>query len=159
MPRLLTIFVLLLFVVPTPLFAAKRFSAKVTRVIDGDSIKVRASDRYYEVRLYGIDAPEADQSGAGLSKSWLTRYLLDHRVAVEAVAVDKYDRLVAIVYKDGEAVNRALVAGGYAWVYPRYCRKKICRSWKNAEELARKKHLAIWQRKRVTPPWVWRHRK
>ena len=159
MLRFLAIFVLLLFVVPSSLFAGNRFSARVTRVIDGDSIKVRAAGRYYEVRLYGIDAPEVDQSGAGLSKSWLTDYLLDFTVAVEAIAIDKYDRLVAIVYKDGEAVNRVSVAGGYAWVYPRYCRKKICRNWKKDEELARKNHLAIWQKKRVTPPWVWRHRK
>ena len=48
---------------------AQRISARITSVVDGDTIKVRASGarrRFYTVRLIGIDTPETKRPGVSI---------------------------------------------------------------------------------------------
>lgn len=146
--------------VPTNDMAAKNFHGTVTKVIDGDSMRIKTESGDYEVRLYGIDAPEYDQNYAQEAKMKVKRALYRKRVKVIPVEWDKYKRLVAIVeYSDDSSINELLLRNGLAWYYPKYCKKRICGSWKQVARKAREKKLNIWSENSPVAPWRWKQRK
>jgi endonuclease YncB( thermonuclease family) len=138
------------------------FSGIVTRVFDGDSFlvaKTGARGRDIEVRLMDIDAPEKDQPYADVSRSVLKNLIENRRVFVDVVAIDKYDRKVAKVYREPDRLEiaRALVRDGHVWVNRRFAKD---RSLVTLEEDARSSSSGLWaipQADRV-PPWEFRRR-
>ncbi|WP_226022738.1 thermonuclease family protein [Halomicrobium salinisoli] len=116
--------------------------ATVTRVVDGDTIEVRAGGETDTVRLVGVDAPEArgetnpaefegvpdtaagraclaraaDNATAALADLVADR---DVTLAVDPLTDrrDRYDRLLAHVVVDGTNANHRLVETGRARVY------------------------------------------
>ena len=60
-------------------------SYKVIKVSDGDTITVMSLQQYnkFKVRLYGIDAPESDQSFGTQSKQFLSDQILNKEVEIE----------------------------------------------------------------------------
>jgi len=104
--------------------------ASVVRVVDGDTVAVRVGGREETVRLIGIDTPETVDPRSpvecfGQEASDRAKALLPEGTGVRLVpdveARDRYDRLLAYVYRDdGTFVNLALVEDGYASVatYP-----------------------------------------
>ena len=104
--------------------------ASVVRVVDGDTVEVRIGGREETVRLIGIDTPETVDPRTpvecfGQEASDRTKALLpagtEVRLVADAEPRDRYDRLLAYVYRDdGTFVNLALVEDGYASVltYP-----------------------------------------
>lgn len=134
----------------------KEFQGIVKHVIDGDSLIVMVEGQRIEVRLYGIDCPEFDQPYSHAAKRFVKKRIKGRRVTVVPVDRDKYGRLVAMIVHDGTVVNGLLVEAGLAWVYPRYCRKKICRNWSNKEQRARRQKLHLWQDKKPVSPWRWK---
>ncbi len=100
-------------------------AATVERVVDGDTIVVDLDGRSERVRLIGIDTPESVDPGRpvecfGKEASAFTASLLPEGTAVRLVrdveARDRYDRLLAYVYRqpDGLFVNAELARQGYA---------------------------------------------
>ena len=132
---------------------------KVVKVIDGDSIIVKTKNGRVEVRLYGIDSPEYDQPYALRSKKMTRRMVKGRTVDVKGVERDKYGRLIAVVYQGANCINGELVKNGGAWVYERYCKKKICRQWKNLESAAKRDNRGLWKESNPLPPWEWRYEK
>jgi micrococcal nuclease len=137
----------------------KYFQGKVTKVMDGDSLMVSVGRKRIEVRLYGIDAPEYKQSFSNQSRKFVTKKLLGKIVQVEAVTRDTYGRTVSIVSHKEQSINHELVRAGLAWVYLRYCKKKICKKWKKSEQEARAKNIQLWSHKDPVAPWEWRREK
>jgi micrococcal nuclease len=96
--------------------------ARVTRVVDGDTVEVRLGGRAERVRLIGIDTPESVKPATpvecfGKAAAAETRRLLAGRAVslrFDAERRDRYGRLLAYVYRDRLFVNAALVARGYA---------------------------------------------
>ena len=100
-------------------------AARVIRVVDGDTIRVSLEGTDEPVRLIGIDTPETHGAG-GLRECFgaeATRRLADLlppgtrvRLVRDAEARDRYDRLLAYVYRmaDGLFVNLAMAREGYA---------------------------------------------
>jgi micrococcal nuclease len=102
-----------------------REDAVVTRVVDGDTVKVRmpggATDT---VRYIGMDTPESVKPGVPVqcyakAASARNEQLVTGqrvRLLVGAESRDRYGRLLAYVYRgsDGVFVNAALVREGYA---------------------------------------------
>jgi endonuclease YncB( thermonuclease family) len=136
--------------------AKKTFFAKVTKVIDGDSLKVRDEIKSYEIRLYGIDAPEYDQPYAREAKGMVKNIALGQQVQIVPVEWDKYGRLVAIVNVGQSSVNSELLRNGLAWYYPRYCKMRVCGVWKETAKEARRKRINIWSRDTSVAPWRWK---
>lgn len=105
--------------------SAKRtqvYSAVVTRVVDGDTVWIRTllSAKTIKVRIVGIDAPEACQSGGRASSDALYRRLMGQSVTVSATSSrsrDVYGRLLAKVDLRGEDIGHWMVLNGYAWSY------------------------------------------
>lgn len=139
---------------------SRAWKGKVIKVIDGDSIVVRRGNETYEVRLYGIDAPEYRQPYSRSAKRFLNEKAYKKIALVTQMDIDKYDRLVALIEVNGQVVNRELVAAGYAWVYDRYCLKRsLCRKMKQDQVEARKARKGLWRDKDPEPPWQWKRRK
>ena len=99
-----------------------RFDARVTSVIDGDTVDLipAGEKRTIRVRLEGMDAPERGEPFNDAARR-LTRVLVfDQRVRVEGRDVDRYGRLVARVIASGKDVSVELIRSGLACHYTRY---------------------------------------
>ncbi len=154
---LLTAIFLSSFVSQAP--AGEAFYGSVTKIIDGDSLVIVTNNRKIEVRLYGVDAPEWDQPFSKKAKAWVRQRIYGRRVLVQPEYFDSYKRMVAIVQYDDQTLNGELVQAGLAWVYPRYCRKKICTSWKGLEQSAKRQKIGMWSSTPPVPPWQWKRMK
>lgn len=156
-------FVFLLFVFLSQVQAGEQagdaFSGSVKKIIDGDSLLIASGRKIIEVRLYGVDCPEYNQPFSHEAKALVRRQVAGKRVLVRPQYYDSYGRLVAIVGYDGQTLNGELVGAGLAWVYPRYCRKKICQSWQKSENTARADNRGLWSETQPIPPWKWKRSK
>jgi len=125
----------------------------VIAVVDGDTIDVEIDLGFdisitKRVRLAGIDTPESrttnkEEKVLGLEVKELLKKKLKaaSNIVIRTEKPDsseKYGRVLGWLYLDGdgESVNHALIAGGYAWGY--MGDTKI----KNFEELKAKRALA-----------------
>src|SRR5690242_16918136 len=96
-------------------------SGVVSRVVDGDTVIVRAGGRDLRVRLLGIDTPETVDPDRpvgcfGPEASAYTKHLLTGRsvsLVYDRELHDRYGRLLAYVYVQGRFVNAALIRLGY----------------------------------------------
>lgn len=98
--------------------------ARVVRVVDGDTVKVRVDGDLETVRYIGMDTPETVKPDTpvqcfGERASHRNAKLVAGRPVVlrfDAELRDRYGRLLAYVFRrpDGLFVNAALVRGGYA---------------------------------------------
>ena len=127
------------------------FSARVERVIDGDSLELASGE---QVRLFGIDSPESDQPYADGARAELARLVQGKTVRLEVRDHDRYGRTVARVFAGDVDVNLALVREGAAWVYRNYTKD---RALITAEENARSARRGLWSEPDPIPPWEWRH--
>ncbi len=136
-------------------------SGIVTRIIDGDTIRVEVRGFETPVRLLGIDTPETRRPGGavqcfGPAASERIGRLLPEGRRVRLVTDpsqdtrDRYGRLLAYVYTPGRAggagsVNYALVAAGYAKVYVfGRVRFRHAALFEAAEASARRRGLGLW---------------
>lgn len=94
------------------------FWAKCVKVTDGDTIRVRWSERDFDfpVRLAETNAPELSENGGAESKSWLENKILNDEVyiAVTKTRVDKWGRLLAKVYAHGTNISDEMIIAGKA---------------------------------------------
>jgi micrococcal nuclease len=96
--------------------------ARVTAVVDGDTIDVVVAGRNERVRLLGVDTPETvdedrpvgcyGPEAAGFTAGRLTGRTV--RLRFDRERRDRYGRLLAYVEVDGRRFNDELLAGGYA---------------------------------------------
>jgi micrococcal nuclease len=103
--------------------ATASYNATVTRTVDGDTIDVRFDDgRTERVRILGADTPETVDPRKpvqcyGHEASDYTRMrLLGRRVRLQTDVEqrDKYGRLLAYVYLNGQRYDDELLRLGYA---------------------------------------------
>jgi endonuclease YncB( thermonuclease family) len=132
------------------------FSAKVSKVLDGDTIEVMSSGKTLRVRLWGIDTPEWQQRFSREAKEFTQRRLAGRRVELRAKTWDTYGRLVALVLVEGHSFNAELVREGLAWVHIYYCKEPICRQWRQLERDAKRAGRGLWQDKNPVAPWKWK---
>ncbi|MEA9557618.1 thermonuclease family protein [Xanthomonas nasturtii] len=114
-------------------------------VTDGDTLTVAKR----RIRLWGIDAPESAQLCiTSNGSSWpcgrrsaaaLDGYLLDKTVRCQPKDTDRYGRVVAECFLQGQSVNRWMVSSGWAVAYRQYST-----SFVTDESLAQQHKLNIW---------------
>jgi micrococcal nuclease len=135
--------------------AQPTLSGTVLRVIDGDTIEVQLRSGPVRVRLHSIDTPEKDQPWGAEARAAIAGRVAGKRVDLEPVTQDRYDRLVALVFLDGENINAWMVRQGDAWAYRDYLEDPTYCEW---EAVARASRLGLWSLpagSRVAP-WEWR---
>lgn len=128
--------------------------ARVTWVVDGDTISVRLGDRRERVRLLGVDTPEPNdvredyRQAAYDARDHLIALLKGKTVLLErdprADDRDKHGRLLRYVVLDGDNVNLALVREGWGFALLRYPLEKK-EEFRRAESDARRARRGVWQ--------------
>ena len=98
---------------------AETYTARVTRVFDGDTVWVKplAGGPYRKLRLDGIDAPEICQRDGAAARDALAARVLRQVVQVRVHASDTYGRGLARLTHQGDDINGWLVQRGWAWSY------------------------------------------
>ena len=128
------------------------FSDTVGRIVDGDTLELVGGE---EVRLHGIDAPEAAQPYGEAATRFLRELTLGRVVTVRVTDRDRYGRLVGwIVLENGSTAQELLIEAGLAWWYREYA--PDARRLRAAEEDARVASRGLWEQDDPTPPWEWR---
>ncbi len=87
----------------------------VDRVIDGDTIESNGTS----IRLIGINSPERGEYFYSEAKEYLENLIFNETVTLEFVGEreDKYYRILAYVFYQGENINVKLVENGFANYY------------------------------------------
>jgi len=127
----------------------------VTRITDGDTVKVRpAIDGIEDVRLIGVDTPEKygpdgpqplAEEAAVFTEEGLQRGTWRVELRFDVEKVDQYGRLLAYVYlPDGRMLNEALISGGYAQVATFPPNTKYLERFEAAQEEAQGRDIGIW---------------
>lgn len=145
------------------------YEVTITRVIDGDTVEFEyANGTTDTARLVGVDTPEvhtanqpADfegvpdtEAGKDCLRDWGHRAseFVRSRVLGETVRIeldpsegprDRYDRLLAYLYVDGDLLNHELLELGYATVYETDFEQRD--SFDEAEASARDEGLGVWE--------------
>ena len=126
----------------------------VTKVIDGDSIKVRTSDGMeYEIQIEGTDAPELKQPFGKESAEALQKMLGTSKVKVTWQKKDNFERLLAQVYVEDKHINSEMIRTGNAWHFKRYNQSK---KLADLEIEAKKEKLGLWGTDNPQAPWDYR---
>lgn len=135
----------------------------VAQVIDGDTLRVRDA----RIRLFGIDAPELDQScdvetGGAISCGRLAARFMERLVAAGPIIclvrdTDRYGRPVAkcspgAIYNANRDLGAAIVRAGHAIAYRKYSADYV-----PEEEFARDAKLGMWATFFIAPE-DWRRR-
>ncbi len=100
------------------------FEGKVVDVHDGDTIKVKWSEREKPVivRLLGIAAAELDEIGGKESQSWLEEQILGEYIQVKIepkLRVEKWGRILGNIISFGMNINQLSIESGYSDVFTR----------------------------------------
>lgn len=125
---------------------ARPQTARVTRVIDGDTIEVRLEGQTVRVRYIGIDTPETDErfyEQATLANATL----VDGKTVTlfrDVSETDRYGRLLRYVFVGDVFVNYELIRQGYAFAstYPPDVACAV--PFSEAEHLARTERIGLW---------------
>ena len=128
---------------------------KLSKCVDGDTIKVKIDNKEYTVRMLAIDTPESVHPDKkveyyGKEASEYTCNIVSNAKKIEleydsgSDKTDKYDRLLAWVIVDGELLQDKLVSLGYAKVAYLYGDYKYTSLLEEHQELASDKNLGIW---------------
>jgi len=143
--------------IPTKIIEASKSSelVKVTKIVDGDTIKVDIGGSIETVRMIGVDTPEIKDPRKtvqcfGKEASEKTKKLLENQmVRLEADATqndrDKYSRLLRYIYlKNGTFINKKLIEEGFAFEYTYQVPYLYQAEFKAAQKLAETNNLGLW---------------
>jgi endonuclease YncB( thermonuclease family) len=136
---------------------ADQYTAKVIRVIDGDTIWVKSDNKHIKIRLSYIDAPELKQIYGIRSRDFLINLVLEKNVQINTSKKDRYNRHLGEVYvhneKESIFVNAKMIKSGNAWVYKIYRNNEYLI---NLENFARSNNKGLWSQKYILEPWKYR---
>ena len=147
------------FTITAPSHAAVRtVNGTVTKVSDGDTIQITTPEQTkLKVRLYGIDAPETPkvkQRTGAVSKpgqphgdeSWkaLESKIKGQQVKLDIIDIDKYRRMVGMIWLDDRNINLEMVREGYAEAFIEYLKPPYRAEFLTAEREAKSAGRGIW---------------
>lgn len=127
-------------------------------VVDADTLRMNGE----RIRLFGIDAIEAEQRCSTDAGSWdcgaaatkaLALRLAGRRVVCEGSKRDQYHRLLAKCRVDNDDIGEWLVTNGWAFAFRRYSQDYVA-----AEQRAKAGSAGLW-RSQFIFPWEWRKNK
>ena len=127
---------------------------EVIRVVDGDTFVIEYEGAQEKVRLIGVDTPESvhpnkeknTEFGNEVS-SYSKEQLTGKKVALEfdVEKRDKYGRLLAYVYLDGQMYNKILLEKGYAKIATYPPNVKYVDDFTKIQKQAREDKQGLWE--------------
>lgn len=112
----------------------------VYKIADGDTFILENNKQ--TIRLFGIDAPEIGNCYGPESYARLSELLKKKQVQLKEPVVDKFGRVVALVYVNGQLINEIMIKEGYAAYRSEPGSGK--EAMKAAHELAKSKKVGIY---------------
>lgn len=130
-------------------------SAKVIKVIDGDTVNVEVNGKTDSVRMIGIDSPESVdprkpvQCFAIEASNRLKGLLTGKTILLESDPTqgdkDKYNRLLRYIFLDDKTnINKLMISDGFAHEYTYNLPYKYQQEFKQAETEAREAKRGLW---------------
>lgn len=127
-------------------------TVRVIRVVDGDTVEVNIQGTKEKVRLIGVDTPETvhptiGEEPYGIEASDFTKEkLTDQTVELEfdVEERDRYGRLLAYVWLDGEMFNEVLLSDGYAQIATYPPNVRYVERFQVAQQEAREAERGLW---------------
>jgi len=130
----------------------------VSKVSDGDTLQVITREgTKLRVRLYGCDAPETEkinrrtgqvsklgQPYGGEAMQALQAMVWKKNVRVDIIDIDRYHRMVSMIWLGSRNVNLEMVREGYAEAYREYLKEPYRSQFLDAERKARAERKGIW---------------
>ena len=150
----------------------RTITGTVTKVSDGDTIHLTTPEQTkLRVRLYGIDAPETDKinnrtgrvNKPGQSygeESWkaLENKIMGKQVTLDILDIDKYRRMVGMIYLDDRNINLEMVREGYAEAFIEYLKEPYRSEFLKVEREAKLAKKGIWSLPECERPREYRER-
>jgi endonuclease YncB( thermonuclease family) len=96
------------------------------------------------------------------AKQAMSELVFGNDVELRPHTIDRYGRLVAQVFVDGNDVGLEVLRLGLAWVYERYITEAsgdLQAKYREAQEEARAKRSGLWADPEPTPPWEYRRQR
>jgi len=152
-------FLLFTLVLSLPSYAVIRtVEGTVTRVTDGDTLQVITKEgTKLKVRLYGCDAPETPKANRRTGQiikpgqpygeeatQAVKSKVYGQEVRVDIIDIDRYRRMVSMIWLEKRNINLEMVREGYAEAYRKYLKEPYYSEFINAEQEARSKRKGIW---------------
>ena len=130
-------------------FPSSKNQVVLTKIVDGDTVKVLLEDTEQSVRLIGINAPEANDCRGDWSRTEMEKLLTGQTVFLEEDPTqgdkDKYDRLLRYIHTgSGLNVNAEMVEIGAAKEYTYDKDYKYKRMFIDAQDTAKINKLGVW---------------
>ena len=126
-------------------------TATITKISDGDTVKaITPEGTKLKVRLYGIDAPETPKGKiegepfGDDSRKFLASLVGQKSVRVEIRDIDRYRRMVAILWLGERNVNLEMINAGMAEAYGEYLKQPYRGPFLQAEQEAKAQGKGIW---------------
>lgn len=133
-------FIIIIFMLISPALSAEHLQyAKVTRVMDGDTVQLKLKSNSPSIRLIGIDCYETSAINRAYKQAYANHIPLDeviekglkakqimtqimkqnnYTVYFECTGTDYYGRLLGVLYtKDGKNINTMMQNSGFC---PKY---------------------------------------
>lgn len=129
--------------------------ATVTRVVDGDTIRVNLDGQEVTIRMIGLDTPETKdprkpvqcfgQEASNRAVQLLNGATVYLEVDPTQGTYDAYQRLLSYVWlSDGRLFNQLMIDEGYAFEYTYNKPYKYQASFKNSQRTAREQQRGLW---------------
>ena len=137
------------------IFLTQSVFSDTIKIVDGDTLRIGNE----KIRFSGIDAPELNQncikneekiSCGILAKEALIKKIGNKIPKCINEGKDRYKRILAECFVNGESLSKFLVRNGYAFAYRKYSKKFI-----EDEQFAKKNKLGLWSMK-FKYPWEFR---
>lgn len=140
------------------LAALRTVTGTVNKVTDGDTIHLTTPEQtILKVRLYGIDAPEtakiSHQTGqinipgqpyGEESMKALGQKIMGKQVRLDILDIDKYRRMVCMIWLDDRNINLEMIREGHAEAFVEYLKPPYREEFLQAEQEARSAKKGIW---------------
>ena len=140
------------------LFPLLVFAENNLRIVDGDTIHLNGD----KIRFSGIDTPEIKQmckkNELIIACGLMAKNLLEKKIGMTIPACimegkDRYGRLLAECFVNGESLSSYLVREGFAFAYTQYSKKFV-----EDEKFAIKNKIGMWSMDFIFP-WDFRKSK
>lgn len=158
MKKIYSLIIVILLLVPTSVSALKE-TVTLSKCVDGDTAKFLVEDKVYTTRFLAIDTPETKhpkkkEEPFGREASTYTCRKLTTAKKIELEyedhnKEDKYGRLLAWVFVDGDLLQAELIEKGYAKVAYLYGDYQYTNLLKLEEKMARVNKRGLWNDEEV----------
>ena len=143
---------------PSSHAAIRTVTGTVTKVSDGDTIHLTTQEQtVLKVRLYGIDAPETDKVSSRTgqvnipgqpygdeSYKALHDKIMGKQVKLDILDIDKYRRMVGMIWLNDRNINLEMVREGYAEAFIEYLEEPYKSEFLKAQQEAKSAKKGIW---------------